>query len=104
MANPIGKIRALWLRLRGMANSGSANEDFAAELESHVAMHTEDGIRCGLSAPEARRRALIALRGMEQTRQAYRERGTLPGLESLRQDVRFGVRMLARNPGFAAVV
>ena len=104
MANPIGKIRALWLRLRGIANGGSANEDFATELESHVAMHTEDGIRSGLSAPDARRRALIALRGMEQTRQAYRERATLPGLESLMQDVRFGVRMLARKPGFAAVV
>ncbi|MGP8251263.1 MAG: ADOP family duplicated permease [Terracidiphilus sp.] len=104
MANPMGKMRALWLRLCGMVNGGSANEDFAAELESHVAMHTEDGIRSGLSAPEARRQALIALRGMEQTRQAYRERGTLPWLESLMQDLRFGVRILARNPGFAAVV
>ena len=104
MANAIGKIRALGLRLCGMVKGARANADFDDELEAHVAMHTEDGIRAGLSAAEARRQALIALRGAEQTRQAYRERATLPWLESLMQDLRYASRMVARNPGFAAVV
>ena len=73
------KLRALWMRLRGLTHAGqAAEEDFAAELESHVAMHTEDGVRAGLTLEEARRQALIKLGGAEQTRQAYRERRTLP--------------------------
>ena len=66
-------------------------------------MHTEDGIRAGLSPDEARRQALIRLGGVEQTCQAYRERRTLPWLETLWQDTRFGLRILCRNPGYTAV-
>ena len=39
-------LRALWMRvMRG----GRAEQEFNAELESHVRMHTDDGIRAGLS-------------------------------------------------------
>jgi predicted permease len=100
MANPVGKIRALLLRLRGMADGTRENEDFADELESHLAMHTEEGIRAGLSAEEARRRALMKLGGAEQTRQAYRERVTLPRLENILRDVNFALRQMRRKPGF----
>ena len=58
------KLRAFWIRLLGVAGAHRNEEDFAAELESHVAMHTEDGIRAGLTPEEARRQALIALGGM----------------------------------------
>jgi predicted permease len=97
------KLRALWLRLCGIFSARRAEGDLAAELASHVELHTEDGIRAGLSPEEARRQALIRLGGVEQTRQAYRERRTLPGLESLIQDLRYGLRMMARNRGFTAV-
>jgi hypothetical protein len=56
---------------------------------------------CGLIG--ARRQALIRLGGAEQTRQAYRERRTLPWLETLLQDIRFGLRILCKNPGYTAV-
>jgi len=49
------------MRLTGLLPRRRAEADFAAELEAHVAMHTEDGIRAGLSAEEARRRALERL-------------------------------------------
>jgi predicted permease len=52
---------------------------------------------------EARRQALIRLGGFEQTRQAVRDRSTLPWMETAWQDVRYGLRVLLRNPGFAAV-
>ena len=100
MANPVGKIRALWLRLRGMVDGEPANADFADELESHLAMHTEEGIRAGLSPEEARRQALMRLGGAEQTRQAYRERVTLPRLENILRDVNFALRQMRRKPGF----
>jgi putative ABC transport system permease protein len=94
------KLRAFALRLFGIRRS---NDDFAAELESHLALHIDDGIRSGLSPAEARRQALIRLGGAEQTRQALRERRTLPWLESLIQDTRYALRMMAHNPGFTAV-
>src|ERR1700735_5366873 len=97
------KLRALWMRLSGLLHKAEGEDDLEAELASHVAMHIEDGIRAGLSPAEARRQALIRLGGVEQTRQAYRERRTLPWIEELLQDVRFGVRMMTRNKGFTVV-
>jgi predicted permease len=94
------KLKAIAMRLRGIFCSRPAESDFTAELESHIALHTEDGIRAGLTPPEARRQALIRLGGAEQTRQAHRERRTFPWLESLIQDTHYGMRTLRRNPGF----
>ena len=95
------QLRALALRLRSLFGSARADADFCAELETHIALHTDAGIRAGLSPQEARRQALIRLRGAEQTRQAHRDRRTLPALESLMQDLRYALRQLVRAPGFA---
>ena len=92
------KLRALWIRLRCLI--GSKADDFNAELQSHLQMHIEDNLRRGMTPEQARREALIKLGGMEQTRQAYRERQSLPRVESLWQDIRFGLRMLWKTPGF----
>jgi putative ABC transport system permease protein len=91
------------MRFRGLCQGQQADNDFAAEVKSHVAMHTEDGIRAGLSLDEARRQALVRLGGVEQVRQAYRERRTLPLIESLVSDAGYGLRGLLRSPGFTAV-
>ncbi|MGD0893918.1 MAG: ABC transporter permease [Terracidiphilus sp.] len=93
-------LRTFWLRLCGLFRT---NTDFDAELESHIALDIDDGIRAGLSAEEARRMALIRLGGAEQTRQAHRERRTLPWIETLFQDLRYGLRMMVRNRAFTAV-
>ena len=51
--------------------------EFDQELSSHVEMHTADGVRAGMTQEEARRRALIALGGIEQTKERYREVGSV---------------------------
>jgi len=97
------KLRALWIRLRGVFNRGRGDGEFAAELESHLHLHIEENLRTGMTLKEARRQAAIRLGGVEQTRQAYRERQTLPWVETIGQDLRFGLRMLRKSPGFSAV-
>jgi predicted permease len=96
-------LRAFWLRMLGLLRARRADNDFAAELESHVAMHMEDGMRAGLNAEEARRQALIKLGGVEQTRQAYLEQLTLPWVENALRDMRYALRKLVRQPVVTAV-
>src|SRR5580700_6787478 len=97
------KLRALWIRLSGMFGAQREESDFAAELESHVALHTEDGIRSGLTPSEARRQALIRLGGAEQTRQAHRERRGIPWIESAFRDLAYGLRTLAKHRGATSI-
>lgn len=98
------KFRAFWMRFfGGVLGTRSSRDEFDSELASHIAMHTEDGVRAGLSPNEARRRALIRLGGADQARQAYRDRQSLPWLEDLLHDARFALRMMARNRAFTAV-
>ncbi len=97
------KLRAMGMRILGMLHGRRKDEEFEAELESHIALHEEDGIRSGLGPEEARRQALIRLGGLEQTRQVHRERRTLPWLESLLRDLVYGLRTLARHRGATAI-
>jgi putative ABC transport system permease protein len=96
-------LRRLLSRLQGLSTRRRRERDFDEELQSHVDMHTDDGIRAGLSPQEARRRALVMLGGAQQTRDNYTDGLTLPSVESVLQDVRFAVRIMAKSPGFTAV-
>ena len=91
------KLRAFWIRLSGFFARRRKEGDLDAELESHIEMHTEDGIRAGLTPEDARRQAVIRLGGVEQTRQAVRERRGLPWLESFLRDVAYGLRTLGKH-------
>ncbi len=97
------KLRALWMRFCGLIRKAQGDDDFEAELASHLAMHIDDGIRAGLSSEEARRHALIRLGGAEQARQAYRERRGLPSLETLARDVLYSLRRLTKHPAVAII-
>ena len=56
-----------------------------------------------MAPDQARREALLKLGGVEQARELYREQQGLPLLDTLAQDVRLGLRMMRRSPGFTAV-
>ena len=98
------RFRALWMRFVGWLQAGKANEEFDTELESHIALHTEERIRAGIAPDEARRQALIHLGGASQTRQAWRERNSLPWLECALRDIRYALRGFRRNPVFTFTV
>jgi macrolide transport system ATP-binding/permease protein len=92
-------MRAWLIRLAGLLPNRRRQREFDEELASHLEMHVEDNLRAGMSEEEARRDARIRL-GVESTTQAYRERSTIPLLETFTQDLRFAFRQLARYPAF----
>jgi len=97
------RFRATLVRLGDFFRKGKRERELADELESHLQMHIEDNLRAGMSAAQARREAFMKLGGVEQTKENYRERRGLPALETLVQDIRYGLRVLSKNPGFTAV-
>jgi len=90
--------------LGGLFGKERQEREMAEELEGHLEMHIQDNLRRGMTPEAARRDALIKLGGIESTKERYRDRRGLRGLETLVQDVRFGARMLRKNSGFTAVV
>jgi hypothetical protein len=88
-------------RIAGLARSPQRESALAAEVDSHIAMHVEDKMRAGLTAEQARREAILQLVGLERTKQAYRDRSTIPLVEAMFRDLRFALRQLRKNSGFA---
>src|SRR5262245_42545791 len=97
------ELRGWLVRLFGLFHRKQREREFAEELASHLAFHIEDNLRAGMSPEEARRVALIKLGGVTLTKERAREQGGLPMLETLGQDLRFGLRMLRKNPGFSLI-
>jgi predicted permease len=74
------------------------------ELRFHVEQQTEINIAAGMSPEEARRQALIAFGGVQQTRENVSEVRWMHFVEVLLQDARFAGRLLRKTPLFTAIV
>ena len=85
-------LRALITRLVELFRKPRRERELAAEMESHLQMHIDDNLRSGMTPDEARRDALLKLGGIEQTKENYRDQHGLPLVETLLQDLRFGLR------------
>jgi predicted permease len=88
-------------RLMALFRPRRFDDDLDAELHSHLEMAVELNLRKGMTAEDARREALLSLGGVEQTKEICRDQRGLPMIETALQDLRFGLRMLRRNPGFS---
>ena len=73
----------------------------AAEMQAHLDLLTERNIAAGMSPHEARNAALRQFGGVEQVKEIAREQRVWRWADEFLQDLRFGARMLFRNPGFS---
>ncbi len=96
------RLKVLVSRFRARFAAGRLDQDFGDELEAHLALLTEEHIRQGLAPEDAARAARLCLGGVTQLRETQRELRGLPWIETMSQDIRYTLRTLRGNPGFAA--
>ena len=71
-------LKQLAARLRAFFRTRDLDRDFEQELESHLAMLTEDNVRRGMTPEQARRAALIRVGGSPSLKEQHRDVRGLP--------------------------
>ncbi len=96
-------LRAFLVRMSGLFIRRHRDRDLADEMESHLQFHIDDNLRNGMTPSEARRQAVLRLGGIEAVKEAYRDRGSVPFIETLLQDLRYAARTLRKNAAFTTI-
>src|SRR3989442_1893784 len=94
-------LRSIVQRLTALFRRRRMEDDLDDELRSHLEMSAELNLRKGMTPADARREALRSFGSVEQTKEIYRDQRAPPMIETTLQDLRFGLRMLRRTPGFS---
>jgi hypothetical protein len=89
--------------IRRFLARGRWDDERARELESYVAIETDENITRGMSASDARAAALRKLGNQMHVREEIYQMNTIAVVDGVWNDLKFGLRLLRLNPGFAAV-
>jgi putative ABC transport system permease protein len=99
----IHHLRALAARLRGLFGDRGADREFDDEIEAHLRLLAERYVRQGMSKAEAEWAARRQFGNVTLLKEANREMRGIRLIDTFFQDVRYGLTMLRRNPGFTFV-
>ncbi len=96
-------LRVLFFRFLGLFRKSARDRELDQELRAHIEMLVEENLRKGMTPADARHAAMRDFGGVEQVKEAYRERRGLVFVETLFQDIRYAFRMMRQNRAFTAV-
>ncbi|MGH9524647.1 MAG: ADOP family duplicated permease [Terriglobales bacterium] len=89
-------------RLSALLGHRAIDAEIQDEIASHIQMRADELVASGVPPEDARQQAIAAFGNRAWIKEEARSFDTVSWLETLLQDVRYGLRQLARNPGFTA--
>src|SRR5713226_10648268 len=96
-------LQSVLHRIRNLFRKDSLERETDQELRFHLEHEIAQHVSRGMSAEEARRAALLEFGGVERFKEECREARGVNRIESLLADLRYGLRLLGRSPGFTIV-
>jgi hypothetical protein len=92
------------MRLRWFQRKHEFEQGMNEEMRFHIEKQTEKNVAAGMRPEEARRQAVLQFGGVEGAREDCREERRGFWLETVWSNIRYGLRMMRRDPGFTIVV
>ncbi|HET7840976.1 MAG TPA: permease prefix domain 1-containing protein, partial [Terriglobia bacterium] len=93
-------LKNLVAGLRALFRKSQDEREMDEELKGYLDAAARDKVRAGMSPEQARRAARVEMGSVEAVKDEIRSAGWESGLETLWQDIRYGLHQLRRNPGF----
>src|SRR5262249_10440679 len=100
---PLQFLLRLWRRLCSLLHRRRLQREMEEEMRFHLEMQTEQNLMSGMATEEAHYAARRQFGNQTWLKEVSREMWSLRFIETLMQDLRYGVRMLMKNSGFTFV-
>src|SRR5260370_33555925 len=99
----MGLIKVIGGGLRALLRKKQTERELDEELLAYVESAVEQKIQAGMNREEAVRKARLETGSIEALKEDLRDVGGEAAIESLVQDVRYGIRMPRKNPAFTGI-
>src|SRR6266700_2896868 len=99
----VSLIGQAWRRFTFLLRRRQMDQDLAEEMRQHAALKTQKNISVGMGPQEAELSARRQLGNLTRQREESRQSWGFPLLESIAQDIQYGLRGLRKTPGFTTM-